>query len=190
MAMNKRRIKSNEASKKQPEGRYLSEELANLHLKTVEYIRGGNFNINATIHYLNSYIKLLTKYISEKDIENALKVQVLLDHAFYNFGLGKPLYLKWAARKGGLADKRKKGILLAIKEALPRIKEMSATMAWRFFEREHSPEEILEVGGYEIYSYNDLLFQEDPLGKLSSIKFKTFEKYFYQVLRENPQIRS
>jgi hypothetical protein len=194
MAMNRKTIKSNEASKGQPQGRSLPGELSSLILRTVEHIgHTGNFNINEKFHYLNSYIKLLTKYITEKDIENALKVQASLDIVFYNL-TGKPLYLEWAAKRGGRADKRKKGIRLAIKELLPKIKGLSPRMAWRFFKREYPSSKPFIVGEYEIYfgpdstgnESDDLLIQTKDF-KDSSIKYKTFEKYFYQVLKENTQ---
>lgn len=192
--MSNRKVNSNEAGKNQPQGIRLSDELSDLLIKTAEHIGSSrNFDINEKIKFLLAYVKILEKYISDKDTKNALIVQTLLDHAFYNLGLSKPEYLTVAARRGGRADKKKKGICITIKDLLPKIRGLSPVRAWRFFKREYPKSKPFSVGEYEVYfepdhsgdGSEDVLVHVYDL-KESSIKYKTFEKYFYQALKENP----
>ena len=197
MAMNNRKKKSNKESKGHLQTRSLPEELANLYLRTAEYKRnGGNFDINETLKFVNSCIKLFQKYITEKDTQNLLTVQILLDHAYYNFGLGTPLYLKWAASRGGRKSKERKGIINVIEQLLRGRGISSPARMWKYLatnyndpEKENRSIETTDLA-YKVWFARDivsnklndgLLYQQGMDGKEKSIKFKTFEALFYRV---------
>jgi hypothetical protein len=79
-----------------------------------------------------------------------------------------------------------------------KVKIVRPLSLWKFFERNHSGRDrTLEIDEYEIFyqsdtrslKENDLLCQIDRDGLEKSIKFKTFKRYFYQILREDPRLK-
>lgn len=117
-----------------------------------------------------------------------------LNLALYNTGLLKPLYMDFGRWKGGRALKRPIGILLAMEKVLSTKKKILGPLwLWKIFERER-----FEIDGYEIFYYNDqaglkendLLCQRDFAGKEHSIKFKTFERWYYKILKEKPGLKN
>lgn len=174
--------------------RYLSEELANLHFLTFEraHKNKGKFDIYENIVFLNRYLILLDKYILEKDLKNALKVQVCLDQAYFHLGLIKPLYWRWGSAKGGRVNKKKEGIQIAIEKNLIQSRIKTATGLWSYFEKTYSKNDPYTTPdfNYQVWFYRDIvdnrrnggsLIQESFKGKESSIGFKGFERYFYAV---------
>lgn len=113
----------------------------------------------------------------------------------YDTGLSKPDFMLWGSRKGGKADKRPKGIILAMEKVLSTKKRtLGPLWLWKIFERGHD----VPADGYDIvYSKDstglkegDSLVQEDIMsGKKKSIKFKTFEKYYYEILKAKPDLK-
>ena len=194
--MKNRKVKSNEATKSQERKRSLPDELANLYIRIAERRQHTRkFDINETLSFLNSCIKLFDKYIQKEDLRNLATIQCLMAHAYYELGLARPLHLRLGAQRGGRADKKRKGIQMAIETLLPQIKRLSPMLAWRLFKREHPSSKPLNLGRYEIYfaadstgnESEDLLVQAYGLEE-STIKYKTFERYFYRALKETPQI--
>lgn len=193
--MNNREIKSNEANKGQPQTRSLPDELSNIVFMIAEHKHrnNGKINIHEGLQYLNRYIKLLGKYIEDKDTKNALIVQALFDHACYNLGLVQPFCLQWAARKGGRADKTKKGIRIAIENHLSTEKLITPLHLWKHFKLSHNNEQnAFETPdlNYTVWFYEEVtdrrttggyLTQKSFDGKELSIRFKTFERYIYKI---------
>lgn len=193
--MNNNKIKSqNGLDKGELQSRSYPEELANLFLRAAEERRyiGKSFDIDKTLGFINSCIKLHAKYLLENDVRNLMDTTVLLAHAYYNFGIAEPLYLKWARSRGSHAKKERKAIYGAIITVLPKLRRPSPRTAWQFFETNHTLEKPLIVGEHKIYSVPDcsadcsdgLLIQQHG-SKISSVKYKTFEKYYYRIIKES-----
>jgi len=195
--MNKKRVHHNEANRRQLWDRNLESEISSLIFLTLERIHENKekFDIYTNIKFVNRYIKLLDKYVSDKNLKGALAAQICLDYACFHLGLIKPLHWRWRSQKGGRADKTKKGIWKAIEEE-PQTKTARASWLWRHFERMYSGDSAYETPNFDyeirferdsvdVRPYGGYLIQKSlDDGKTSSIKFKTFEKYVKRIKRQ------
>jgi hypothetical protein len=82
-----------------------------------------------------------------------------------------------AAKHGGSAEKYLKGIYLAIQEALKERPKASAAFLWNYFKIKHGTENALVVNGYNVYYYDDLIWQEEESEEPKSRTLRTFRKY-------------
>ncbi len=162
-------------------------------MRTFERIQKKEFDAFDNVVYLNRYIKLLGKYVQDKNLKRALTAQICLDFAFFHLGLIKPLWLKWASQRGGRAKKIKIGIRTLIEKHLPQLKIKTPRNMWNQLEKWYPTEE----SGYETPDCNYTVWfgrdvtDESPTGgylyqrllgeKKVPIKFKTFEKCFYEI---------
>lgn len=106
----------------------------------------------------------------------------------YNVGLSKIIAAILGRIKGGQANKKRQGIIEAIKDSLEKIKVPKSTpgLLWNFFKRNYPENNPLNINGFEIFYHDDdLIFQCDIDGREKSIKYKTFERYCYEILKEN-----
>jgi hypothetical protein len=172
----------------------ISKDLSNLIHETAKCAVSRKLNFKEGFSFVNSYLKILEKHILEKDIKNALTAQTLIDYIFYST-VGVPLYMWFGARKGGQADKTKKGIWAAIEKNLPQRKIKTPSRVWKYFEMMYSGDGEDKAYwtpdlNYKIWFARDVtdrrpnggyLIQKSFDGKQSSITFKTFEKYFYKI---------
>lgn len=165
---------------------------------TVKKAAETNSEVRERLPLFLRYLAMIREHIRENDARRAVYSTIFLVQLSYEAGLDKPfaprLKARMASSKGGSADKRKKGILAAVREILPRLGKVSPASGWRFFQRNHSGslnQFAVKDSEYELYydRENNLLVQVDGKGKESSMPFKTFQNYFYSALREGPETR-
>ena len=96
-----------------------------------------------------------------------------------------------APKKGGRAPKKLKGILMALEEVWKKSPKKDARSLWRFFKKNYSREDSLEVGGYEIFFDEDptgrgenFLYQRDENGREKAIGLVTFRRYVSQIKKD------
>ena len=77
-----------------------------------------------------------------------------------------------AARKGGRASKKPRGVMLALQDAPDKAKS-----AWEYLKQYESFFAFKE-DGYVVYMDDETLFQVDPAGKQRKIPYDTFRGYF------------
>ena len=87
---------------------------------------------------------------------------------------------KWGRSKGGKHPTRCEGIYQVMKKLI-LTKNLSGEQWWRWFKREHSEDKPIEYEEYEIYFYDDYLWERAEEGKEKSITKGTFLDYLTQI---------
>ena len=195
--MNRKKIKADQARKKEPRGIPLTDAGLNAFEETVKETAKKNPKFNERLPHILRYLTMLREHILENDVRRAIFTSFFLDYELYGSGFEKPLYAKLAAIKGGQAPKEKKGIIIAIRELLPEMKITTPSYMWRYlmarYDSENNAYTTADLA-YDVWLDRDIiddrpnsgvLRQKKDLGqKKLHIKFKAFESLFYRVRAE------